>query len=162
MVSGRGELHLGVLIETMRREGYELQVSAPEVITKKIDGQLQEPFETLIITVEENLAGAIIQLISDRKGIMQAMTTENGQTILEFEIPTRGLLGLKSDFILVTKGEGLMYHSFSHFAPWVGEIPKRQVGSMISMASGKAMKYGIYKLQERGPIFVEPAQEIYE
>lgn len=162
VVSGRGELHLGVLIETMRRQGYELQVSAPEVITKKIDGKIHEPFETLIITVEEAQSGSIIQLISDRKGLMQTMNTEHGQTTLEFEIPTRGLLGLKGDFILITKGEGLMYHSFSHFGPWVGEIAKRRVGSMISMASGKAMKYGIYKLQERGPIFVDPAQEIYE
>lgn len=162
VVSGRWELHLGVLIETMRREWYELQVSAPEVITKKVDGKIQEPYETLIITVEEGVAGSIIQLISDRKGLMQGMTTENGQTTLEFEIPTRWLLGLKANFILLTKGEGLMYHSFSHFGPWAGEIAKRQVGSMISMASGKAMKYGIYKLQERWPIFVEPAQEIYE
>lgn len=126
-MSGRGELHLGVLIETMRREGYELQVSAPEVITKKVDGAVYEPYETLIITVEESLAGAIIQLISDRKGIMQSMTTENGHTTLEFEIPTRGLLGLKANFILITKGEGLMYHSFSHFAPRAGDIAKRQV-----------------------------------
>lgn len=162
VVSWRGELHLGVLIETMRREWYELQVSAPEVITKKVDGKTHEPYETLIITVEEAVAGSIIQLISDRKGIMQSMSTDAGQTILEFEIPTRGLLGLKANFILLTKWEGLMYHSFLHFAPWAGEIAKRQVWSMISMASGKAMKYGIYKLQERGPIFVEPAQEIYE
>lgn len=162
VVSWRGELHLGVLIETMRREWYELQVSAPEVITKKVDGKTQEPYETLIITVDEGVAGSIIQLISDRKGLMQGMTTDNGQTTLEFEIPTRWLLGLKANFILLTKGEGLMYHSFSHFGPWAGEIAKRQVGSMISMASGKAMKYGIYKLQERWPIFVEPAQEIYE
>lgn len=99
-------MHLGVLIETMRREGYELQVSAPEVITKRdAHGALLEPFETLVITVDETLAGAIIQIISDRKGLMQTMNTEHGQTTLEFEIPTRGLLGLKGDFILVTKGE---------------------------------------------------------
>ena len=163
VVSGRGELHLGVLIETMRREGYELQVSAPEVITKKDEnGHTLEPFETLIITVDDGVSGSIIQLISDRKGLMQTMNTEYGQTTIEFEIPTRGLLGLKGDFILLTKGEGLMYHSFSHFAPWVGEIAKRRVGSMIASQTGKAMKYGIYKLQERGPIFVDPAQEIYE
>ncbi|MFA7285080.1 MAG: translational GTPase TypA [Candidatus Absconditabacterales bacterium] len=162
VVSGRGELHLGVLIETMRREGYELQVSAPQVITKVVDGETMEPFETLIITVDEGLAGSIIQLISDRKGLMEAMTTEHGQSILEFTIPTRGLLGLKSDFILLTKGEGLMYHSFSHFGKWIGAIPKRLVGSMIACQTGKVMKYGVYKLQDRGPIFVDPQQEIYE
>ncbi len=162
VVSGRGELHLGVLIETMRREWYELQVSAPEVITKMIDGKRHEPYETLIITVAEQAAGSIIQCISDRKWLMQSMSTDWWQTTIEFEIPTRWLLGLKSTFILLTKGEWLMYHSFSHFGEWAGEITKRTVWSMISCETGKAMKYGIFKLQERWPIFVEPAQEIYE
>ena len=161
-VSGRGELHLGVLIETMRREGYELQVGAPQVITKKVDGHTMEPFEVLVITVQEGLSGAIIQLIADRKGMMQAMQNDHGQTTIEFIIPTRGLLWLRGDFILLTKWEGLMYHSFSHFDRWIGDIPKRTVGAMISSANGKVMKYGVYKLQERGPIFVEPGTEIYE
>lgn len=162
VVSGRWELHLSVLIETMRREGYELQVSAPEVITKTIDWHTMEPFETLIITVEEKLSGTIIQMIADRKGLMHMMNTDHNQTTIEFVIPTRWLLWLKSDFILTTKWEGLMYHSFSHFGPRVGKITKRQFGSMISCENGKAMKYSIFKLQERGPIFVQPAQEIYE
>ena len=161
-VSGRGELHLGVLIETMRREGYELQVGAPQVITKKVDGHTMEPFEVLVITVQEGLSGAIIQLIADRKGMMQAMQNDHGQTTIEFIIPTRGLLWLRGDFILLTKWEGLMYHSFSHFDRWIGDIPKRTAGAMISSANGKVMKYGVYKLQERGPIFVEPGTEIYE
>ena len=131
VVSGRGELHLWVLIETMRREWYELQVSAPEVITKRDEnGHKLEPFEILVITVDESVSGSIIQLISDRKGLMQTMNTDYGQTTIEFEIPTRGLLGLKGDFILLTKGEGLMFHSFSHFAPWAWEIAKRRVGSI--------------------------------
>ena len=162
VVSGRGELHLGVLIETMRREWYELQVSAPEVITKMIDGHRHEPYETLIVTINESVAGSIIQTISDRKGLMQSMSSDAWQTTIEFEIPTRWLLWLKSTFILLTKGEWLMYHSFSHFWPRAGEITKRTVGSMISCETGKAMKYGIFKLQERWPIFVEPAQDIYE
>ena len=161
-VSGRGELHLGVLIETMRREGYELQVGAPQVITKKVDGHTMEPFEVLVITVQEGLSGGIIQLIADRKGMMQAMQNDHGQTTIEFIIPTRGLLWLRGDFILLTKWEGLMYHSFSHFDRWIGDIPKRTAGAMISSANGKVMKYGVYKLQERGPIFVEPGTEIYE
>lgn len=147
----------------MRREGYELQVSAPQVITK-IDenGKKLEPYENLVITVDESLSGGVIQMIAERKGLMETMSTEHGQTVLEFTIPTRGLLGLKGDFILLTKGEGLMFHSFSHFGEWIGEIPKRLVGSMIASQTGKVMKYGVYKLQERGPIFCDPQQEIYE
>lgn len=161
-VSGRGELHLGVLIETMRREGFELQVSAPQVLMYKENGQTLEPVEEVIVNVDEALSGSVIQMLSDRKGMMQNMFTENGITTLEFHVPTRGMLGVRSQFILLTKGEGIMYSSFSHFAPSVGEIPKRVNGSMISMASGEAMRYSIWKLQDRGRIFVEPATKVYE
>ncbi len=163
VVSGRGELHLWVLIETMRREWYELQVTAPQVITRKDEkGKTKEPYELLVITVAESQVGAIIENISNRKGIMQGMNTEHGQTMVEFMIPTRGLLWFRSDFILITKGEGIMFHSFAQYDDWAGEIAKRDVGSMISSETGKVMKYGVYKLQDRGPIFVEPAQDIYE
>lgn len=162
MVSGRGELHLGVLIESMRREGRELQVGAPEVISKIVDGVKMEPIEQLLVTVDESLAGSVIENISNRKGMMMNMTNINGQTTIEFEIPTRGLLGFRADFILMTKGEGIAYSAFSHYDAWKGEITKRQVGSMISANTGIAMKYSIFKMQDRGPIFVDPAQQIYE
>jgi GTP-binding protein len=163
VVSGRGELHLWVLIETMRREWYELQVTAPQVITRRDEnGSLQEPYEQLVITVEDSQVWAIIENISNRKGIMQGMNSDHGQTMIEFIIPTRGLLWFRSDFILITKGEGIMFHSFARYDEWAGDIAKRDVGSMISSTTGKVMKYGVYKLQERWPIFVEPAQDIYE
>ena len=121
-----------------------------------------EPFEQLIINVDDALAGTMIETIANRKGMMQAMNSVNGLTTLEFEIPTRGLLGFRGEFILLTKGQGIMYSAFSHFDTYAGDIPKRQVGSMISMTTGQAMNYSIFKLQERGPIFVDPAQQIYE
>ncbi len=162
ILSGRGELHLWVLIETIRREGRELQVGAPEVIFKMVDGQKKEPFEQLIISVEDAMAGTMIEKVANRKGMMQAMKSENGLTTLEFEIPTRGLLGFRGEFILITRGQGIMYSAFSHFDDYAGDIPKRQVGSMISMTDGQTMNYSIFKLQDRGPIFVDPAQPIYE
>ncbi len=162
VVSGRGELHLSVLIETMRREGWELQVGAPQVIFKMENGEKLEPIEQLIVNVEDNLAGAIIETVANRKGMMQSMKSENGLTTIEFEVPTRGLLGLRGEFILLTRGEGIMYSSFSHYEAYKGEIAKRQVGSMISGNTGGVMNYSIFKLQERWPIFVDPAQQIYE
>lgn len=161
-VSGRGELHLSVLIETMRREGFELQVSAPQVIMKKEDGKIMEPIEQVVITVADELSGTIITMLSDRKGIMTDMVSHNGLTTLTFECPTRGLLGLRAEFILMTKGEGIMYSSFSYYDRHKGEIKKRINGSMISMDKGVAMRYSIWKLQERGTIFVEPGDELYE
>lgn len=163
VVSGRWELHLWVLIETMRREGYELQVTAPQVITRKNDkGKTLEPYEQLVCTIDDSQVGSIIENISNRKGIMEGMHSDHGQTIVEFIIPTRGLLWFRSDFILLTKWEGIMFHSFVRYDDWAGEIAKRDVWSMIASQWGKVMKYGVYKLQDRGPIFVEPAQEIYE
>ena len=161
-VSGRGELHLSVLIETMRREGFELQVSAPQVIMKREDGHLMEPIEQVVITVADELSGTIITMLSDRKGLMTDMVSHNGQTTLTFECPTRWLLGLRAEFILMTKWEGIMYSSFSHYDRHKGEIKKRINGSMTSMDKGVAMRYSIWKLQERGTIFVEPGDELYE
>ena len=136
IVSGRGELHLSVLIETIRREGWELQVGPPQVILKEEDGQKLEPVEQLIISVEDHLSGTVIEAVANRKGMMQSMNSENGLTTIEFEIPTRGLLGFRSDFILMTKGEGIVYSSFSRYDVYKGEIAKRQVGSMISGNTG--------------------------
>ena len=162
IVSGKGELHLWVLIESIRREWREMQAWAPEVIFKIVDGKKHEPIESIIINVNESLAGSMIEAISNRKGTMTGMNNENGMTTLEFDIPTRWLLGFRAEFILLTKWDGIIYGAFSHYAPHVWEINKRQVGSMISGNTGIAMKYGIFKLQERWPIFVDPAQAIYE
>ena len=162
IVSGRGELHLGVLIEAIRREGWELQVWAPQVIYKEENGQKLEPMENLVVSVEDGLSGTVIDMLAPRKGLMQNMSSENGLTTMEFIIPTRGLLWFRGEFILATKGEWIMYSAFSHYEPFKWEIVKRQVWSMISSATGQAMMYGIFKLQERGPIFVDPAQPIYE
>ncbi|MBI4232595.1 translational GTPase TypA [Candidatus Peregrinibacteria bacterium] len=161
-VYGRGEMHIAVLIETMRREGFELQISQPEVIMQEIDGQKQEPIELAVINVPDDMAGSVIEALGKRKGIMQNMKSENGNTMLEFEIPTRGLLGFRSNFLLLTRGEGTLYHSFDHYAPYMGAIDKRTVGSMISGETGSTMAYSLWKLQERGPLFVGPATEVYE
>lgn len=161
-VYGRGEMHIAVLIETMRREGFELQISQPEVIMQEIDGVKQEPIEMAVVNVPENMAGSIIEALGKRKGIMKNMKTENGNTMLEFEIPTRGLLGFRSVFLLLTRGEGTLYHSFDHFAPHVGAIDKRSVGSLISAETGATMAYSLWKLQERGPLFIGAATDVYE
>ncbi|MCF7917529.1 translational GTPase TypA [Candidatus Gracilibacteria bacterium] len=161
-VLGRGEMHLAVLIESMRREGFELQVSQPEVVFQEIDGRIHEPIESVVITVPEELGGKIIEMMSVRKGQMTNMKTENSITQLEFDIPMRGLLGIRSNFIILTKGEGTMYSSFARLEPHAGKIEKRQVGSMISGETGIATGYSLWKLQERGPIFIDAATEIYE
>ena len=161
-VSGRGELHLSVLIETMRREWFELQVSAPQVIFKEDHWKKLEPIEQVIINVEDGLSWTIISMIAKKKWQMINMSSMNGITTLEFEVPTRWLLGFRSQFIFVTKGEGIMYSSFSHYGPYKGDIPKRTTGSMISQENGKCMKYSIWKLQERGKIFILPQAAMYE
>lgn len=162
IVSGRWELHLWVLIESIRREGRELQVWAPQVIFRYEDNKKQEPIEQLVISVGEGWYGSIIEAVSNRKWLMTTMGTDNWLTTIEFEIPTRWLLWFRSDFILMTKGEGIMYSAFSHYADYVWDIPKRQVWSMISWNTWQAMTYSIFKLQDRGPVFVDPAQQIYE
>lgn len=161
-VFGRGEMHIAVLIETMRREGFELQISQPEVIMQEIDGKKHEPIETAVINVPDNMAGSVIEALGRRKGIMKNMKSENGNTLLEFEVPTRGLLGFRSNFLLLTRGEGTLYHSFDRYAPFVGPIEKRTVGSLISAETGATMAYSLWKLQERGPLFIGPATEVYE
>ncbi len=161
-VSGRGELHLSVLIETMRREWFELQVSAPQVIFKEENGQKTEPIEQVIINVDEKLSGTVIDMIARKKWQMVNMFTVNGTSTLEFEVPTRGLLWFRWQFVLVTKGEWIIYSSFSHYAPYKWDIPKRTTGSMISIENGKCMKYSIRKLQERGKIFILPQAAMYE
>lgn len=139
-----------------------MQVGAPEVIFKYEEGKKLEPIEQLVITVDDATVGSIIEAVANRKGYMQTQKSENGVTTVEFDIPTRGLLGFRTDFILMTRGQGIMYSAFSHFDSYRGDIQKRQVGSMISMTTGQAMNYSIFKLQDRGPVFVDPAQQIYE
>lgn len=161
-VFGRGEMHIAVLIESMRREGFELQISQPEVIMQEIDGVKNEPIENAVVNVPEEMAGSIIEALGKRKGIMTNMITENGNTMMEFEIPTRGLLGFRSQFLLLTKGEGTLFHAFSHFAPHVGEISKRQVGSLISQENGTALTFALFNLQARGPLFIPAQTAVYE
>jgi len=161
-VYGRGEMHIAVLIETMRREGFELQISQPEVIMREVDGQLHEPVEAAVINVPDELAGAVIQALGKRKGVMTNMNSENGNTLIEMDVPTRGLLGFRSQFLVMTRGEGTLYHCFDRFEPHMGTIEKRTVGSMIANETGSTMAYSLWKLQERGPLFIGPATEIYE
>ncbi len=161
-VSGRGELHLSVLIESMRREGFELSVGAPQVIFHEENGSRQEPIEQVTVFVPESDSGSIIEALGKRKGLIKNMDTKNGITNLEFEVPTRGLLGFRSQFVTLTKGEGIMYSAFSHYEDYKGSIEKREVGSMISGFPGTAMAYSLWKLEERGPIFIDPQTEVYE
>ncbi len=161
-VSGRGELHLSVLVETMRREGFELQVGAPQVIFHMVDGKKQEPIESVVMWVPETAAGTVFEMLGKRKGICKNMNTVNGVTSMEFDVPTRGLLGFRSRFVIETKGEGIIYSSFDHYEDYKGTIEKRSVGSMISACGGMTMAFSLFNLQDRGPILVEPAVEIYE
>lgn len=161
-VYGRGELHIAVLLEQMRREGFELQVSQPQVIIKEIDGVKSEPFEEVTIDVPEEFSGAVIEKMGKRKGIMTNMLTKDGQVRMLFEIPSRGLLGYRGQFIMDTKGEGIMASQGSGFKPFAGEIEKRSVGSMISMMSGKALGYSLANLQDRGTLYIGPNTEVYE
>jgi len=161
-VYGRGEMHIAILLENMRREGYEVQVSQPQVIMKEENGKTLEPFEELIIDIPNNLAGSIIGKIAKRKGMMMEMKAKDTTTRLVFEIPTRGLLGLRSEFIIETRGEGIMASRVIGFRPHVGEIDHREVGSMISMATGVSLGYSLYNLQNRGTIYIGPNTEVYE
>jgi GTP-binding protein len=161
-VSGRGELHLSVLVETMRREGFELQVGAPQVIFHMVDGKNHEPIESVVMWVPESSSGTVFEMLGKRKGICKNMNTVNGVTSMEFDVPTRGLLGFRSRFVIETKGEGIIYSSFDHYEEYKGAIEKRSVGSMISACGGMTMAFSLFNLQDRGPILVEPAVEIYE
>ncbi len=161
-VYGRGEMHLAVLIETMRREGFELQVSQPQVVMNEIDGEMHEPLENVVVSVPEDKSGAIIEALSKRKAEMQNLRTADGIAFMEFTAPTRGLLGFRSTFIVLTKGEGTMFHSFKKQVPYMGKIEKRPVGSMISMADGDTVGFALYGLQDRGPLFVGVGRKVYE
>lgn len=161
-VYGRGVLHLSVLIETMRREGYELQIGQPQVITKEIEGRKHEPVEELTIDLPENVSGTVIDMVTQRKGVMLAMNPKGDRMVLEFEIPSRGIIGLRSNILTATAGEAIMTHRFKEFQAFKGEIPGRLNGSLISMENGKAIPFAINNLQERGRFFVEAGQDIYE
>ena len=162
-VSGRGELHLGILIENMRREGYELQVSKPEVIIKEIDGVKCEPYEELQIECPEECVGSIIEQLGTRGAVMINMSNVNGQTRLLYDIPSRGLIGFSTDFMTTTKGYGIMNHSFKEYRPYESvDIGERKLGVLVSMENGKSTAYALGALEDRGIMFVEPGVEIYE
>lgn len=160
-VSGRGELHLGILIETMRREGYEFQVSKPEVIFKTIGSECNEPYEKLIIDVPEEYAGSCIDKLSQRKAEMQEMSVSNGRTHLRFFIPARGLIGFRSEFIRMTRGDGIMYHTFDKYKPYAGDIPKQRSGSLIALEEGEAIPYALAQFEDRGVFFITPKTKVY-
>ena len=162
MVFGRGVLHLSVLIETMRREGYELQIGQPQVIIKEIDGKKCEPIEELTIDLPETLSGRAVEFVSFRKGEMLSMETKGERMVIKFNIPSRGIIGLRNQLLTATAGEAIMAHRFIGYEPYKGEISGRNKGSLISMENGKAIPYSIDKLQDRGKFFVEPNAEIYE
>ncbi len=163
-VSGRGELHLGILIENMRREGYELGVSRPEVITREVDGQLQEPFEQLTVDVEEDYQGAVMQRLGERGGELTDMLPDGrGRVRLDYIIPARGLIGFRTEFLTATSGTGLMYHVFDHYGPVKpADYGQRINGVLIAMAKGKALAYALFNLQDRGKLFIGPGEEVYE
>lgn len=160
-VSGRGELHLGILIETMRREGYEFQVSKPEVIFKQVNGETLEPYENLIIDVPQEFAGSAIEKLAQRKAQMQNMETGEKRTNIDFLIPARGLIGFRSDFVRMTKGEGIMYHTFSHYGEYAGEIARQRTGSLIAHEDGEAIPYALHQYEDRGVFFVIPKTKVY-
>lgn len=161
-VYGRGELHIAILLEQMRREGYELQVSQPQVIFKEEDGKKLEPYEEVIIDIPNDMSGVVIEKLSKRKGIMTEMKPDTIHTRIVFEMPTRGLLGYKSEFIVDTRGEGILASRVIGFKQYAGEIEKRNVGSMVSMATGKSSGFSLFNLQERGVLYIGHAEDIYE
>ncbi len=161
LVFGRGILHLGVLVETMRREGYELTVGNPQVLVKQIDGKKHEPFEILVVDVPSEFSGKVIDLVTQRKGEMLIMESKGEMQHLEFDIPSRGLIGLRSQMLTGTAGEAVMAHRFNEYKPWKGPIPGRNNGVLISKFGGTTTAYSIDKLQDRGTFFIEPREEVY-
>ena len=163
-VSGRGELHLSILVETMRREGYELAISRPEVILKEVDGKICEPWQILSVDVEDEHQGAVMEKLGERRGELRNVGSDSrGRTQLEYLIPTRGLIGFRSEFLTATSGTGLMYHAFDHYGTKVdAALGRRNSGVLVSMAGGRALAYALFNLQERGRLFVSPGTEIYE
>ncbi len=163
IVSGRGELHLSILIENMRREGFELQVSKPQVIKKEIDGVMCEPFEELQIDCPDEYVGGVIEALGKREATMEHMSNENGQTRITYTIPSRGLLGFSTDFMTLTKGYGMMNHTYKEYRPLAGNtVGERKLGVLVSMRNGKATAYSLGKLEDRGEMFIEPGTEVYE
>ena len=160
-VSGRGELHLAILIELMRREGFEFQISKPEPILKQVNGETYEPYERLFITVPEECSGKIIENLGMRRADMINMQPMGANVKLEFLIPARGLIGFRSDFLTDTKGEGIMHHIFDHYGPWKGEITGRRRGVLIAFETGEATTYGIYNVEDRGRLFISPGEKVY-
>ncbi len=161
-VSGRGELHLGILIETMRREGYELQVSKPEPILKKVNNQVFEPYERLFINIPDEYSGKVIENLGGRKGeLINMHPVGQNHLKIEFLIPARGLIGFRSEFLTETKGEGIMHHMFDHYGPWKGEIAGRRRGVLVAFESGESTAYGIHNLEDRGEFFVGPGEKVY-
>ena len=161
-VYGRGEMHIAILLENMRREGYEMQISQPRVIIKEEDGVKLEPFEEVTINVPEKMSGTVIKKLASRQGNMIEMMPEHGNIKIIFEIPTRGLLGYRNEFIVDTRGEGIIYTRVIGFKHYVGEIKKYDVGSMISMATGKALGFSLFNLQDRGTLYIGATTEVYE
>lgn len=161
MVFGRGILHLGILVETMRREGYELTVGNPQVLVKQIDGKKHEPYENLVVDVPSEFSGKVIDLVTQRKGELQIMESKGEMQHLEFEIPSRGLIGLRSQMLTNTAGEAVMAHRFIDYKPWKGPIPGRSNGVLIAKFQGTTTAYSIDKLQDRGSFFVDPGEEVY-
>ncbi len=162
IVYGRGVLHLSVLIETMRREGYELQIGQPQVIIKEIDGQKCEPMEELTIDLPADVSGRAVELVSARKGAMTSMEPKGDRMLCKFDIPSRGIIGLRNQLLTATAGEAIISHRFRAFEPFKGPIPSRQNGSLISMDQGKAIPYALDKLQDRGTFFIDPGEDVYE
>ena len=162
-VSGRGELHLTILIENMRREGYELAVSRPHVLTKAVDGEVHEPYEALTVDIEEDHQGAVMEALGTRRAELSDMSVDGrGRVRLEYRVPARGLIGFQGEFLTLTRGTGLMSHIFDGFAPLKGEIPDRNNGVLVSNENGEAVAYALFNLQERGRLFVSPGEKLYE
>jgi GTP-binding protein len=162
-VSGRGELHLTILVENMRREGYELAVGKPQVLTREIDGEVHEPFEALTVDVEESHQGAVMEALGQRRAEMRDMSNDGrGRVRIEYRVPARGLIGFQNDFMNATRGTGLMSHIFDGYAPVRGEIPDRHNGVLISNENGEAVAYSLFSLQERGRLFVSHGEPVYE
>lgn len=161
-VSGRGELHLGILLENMRREGYEIQVSKPQVIIKDIDGVKSEPYEELVLDVEDSFAGNCIDALNKRRGDMTFMNTAHGRTTIKYSIPTRGLIGFGSEFIRMTKGNGIMNHSFEEYKPFAGDISKLRPGVLVNLEEGSATTYALEQFADRGVFFIEPTTKVYK
>ncbi len=163
VVSGRGELHLSILIENMRREGFELQVSKPAIIKKEIDGVLCEPFEEVQVDVPDEYVGSVIEALGNREGSMQNMANENGQTRLHYLVPTRGLIGFMTEFMTMTKGYGIINHTFDSYKPLAGNnVGTRKTGVLVSIENGKSTAYALGQLEDRGVMFIEPGTEVYE